>query len=404
MKTLFVATVGMGTGLEVDIVPPLINSIREANPDYLLLFVTEDSKKNGEEIVRQLDRIEGNFRVHQLRAEKDDIEEIFKEMIDVLRDTMKQHHISPEDVTADFTTGLKTMSAALALSAVQLGFSMLKYISVKRDEQRKVIPGTERFKTLIPKGIRDSISLQTAFNLMEHYRFDSALNILGQLSLLSTSEKRIQKSLTSLANAYLRWDLFNHRCFASNYRQADFNADQKLIRFKVSDETIDLVDQMGNSKEITDLMIVDLINNAERRIKEGRYDDAVARLYRACEMIAQWRLKEAYGINTSRVDLNNVKVPEKSRDWLNYCRSRDGNIEIGLQKSYRLLSDMADGLGAKYDSLKGLLKERNESILAHGIKPVEEKTARGMFERISHLAERIIDNYERKRELLKFPF
>jgi CRISPR-associated protein (TIGR02710 family) len=404
MKTLFVATVGMGTGLEVDIVPPLINSIRESNPDCLLLFVTEDSKKNGEEIVRQLCRSEGNSRVHQLRAERDDIEEIFKEMLDVLRGIMKQHHISPEDVTADFTTGLKTMSAALALSAVQLGFSRLKYIAVKRDEQRKVIPGTERFKTLIPRGIWDSISLQTAISLMEHYRFVSALNILEQLPLLSTSEERIRQLLTRLANAYLRWDLFNHRSFASNYRLAepDLNADQILVRFKVSKETIDLVDQIGNSKEITDLMIVDLINNAKRRIKEGRYDDAVARLYRACEMIAQWRLKEAYGINTSDVDLD--RVPEKSRDWLNHCRSRENKIVIGLQKSYRLMMEMGDELGAEYDPLVGLLKERNESILAHGIKPVEGKTAHGMFERISHLAERSIADYERKRELLKFPF
>jgi len=51
-----------------------------------------------------------------------------------------------------------------------------------------------------------------------------------------------------------------------------------------------------------DLLIADILNNARRRMKEGKYDDAMARLYRTVELIAQYRLKMKYEIDTSDVD------------------------------------------------------------------------------------------------------
>ncbi len=110
-------------------------------------------------------------------------------------------------------------------------------------------------------------------------------------------------------------------------------------------------------------MVVDLINNARRQIEEGKYDDALARLYRACEMLAQLRLLQK-GINSSDVDLNNDKVPKKSKGW--------------LAKSYQLLDEMGDELGQRYTSdrkLQAILNERNYSILAHGCKPIPKETA-----------------------------
>lgn len=42
--------------------------------------------------------------------------------------------------------------------------------------------------------------------------------------------------------------------------------------------------------------VQDLILNAERRAVQERYDDAVARLYRAVEMVAQVRLQSEWGL------------------------------------------------------------------------------------------------------------
>ena len=60
----------------------------------------------------------------------------------------------------------------------------------------------------------------------------------------------------------------------------------------------------GNLKiENLHYYLSDLLNNAQRRIKEQKYDDAVARLYRITELIAQINLFELDLIND--YNLNN---------------------------------------------------------------------------------------------------
>ena len=49
-------------------------------------------------------------------------------------------------------------------------------------------------------------------------------------------------------------------------------------------------------------MVEDLLLNAERRAIQGRYEDAIGRIYRAIELIAQIRLKPC--INKIRENYN----------------------------------------------------------------------------------------------------
>ena len=121
MKTAFVATVGMGTGPEVDIRPALVESIRQANPDFLLLLATEQTRGNAEAILAALERSADSARIHVLTSPKEDVEQLHKEMLDEICRLFTQG-VLPAQVTADFTTGTKPMSAALVLTAVHLGF------------------------------------------------------------------------------------------------------------------------------------------------------------------------------------------------------------------------------------------------------------------------------------------
>jgi CRISPR-associated protein (TIGR02710 family) len=63
----------------------------------------------------------------------------------------------------------------------------------------------------------------------------------------------------------------------------------------------------GNGYELVE----DLVLNAERRAKMERYDDAVGRLYRALELLAQVHLWRRYEIKTGEVDLS--KLPDALR-------------------------------------------------------------------------------------------
>jgi len=409
MNTAFAATVGKGD--LADIRPALVKSISEANPSFLLLFATAETKTNADDICQTLNRNKFNSRVHVLVQPKEDVENLYLEMLDAVTEMMDKQGIKPSDVTVDFTTGMKTMSAALVLAAVKLGLGRLKYIVAKRDDQHRICPGGERTLTFFPAGLQASLLLDSATELMRHYRFDAVKRLLEPVSdrLLSESDRTTRSCLLNLASAYLHWDLFCHIRFKAAYDNARLAGDKRMLDFKARDETVSAVMQLGQdlqSGKLTDLGVVDLINNARRRIEEGKYDDATARLYRACEMLAQWRLQSRHAIDTGKVDLS--KVPQASKQWLEHCRGGPQNeVQIGLHKSYQLLKEMDDELGKAFftdETLRGLLRERNHSVLGHGTKPVKKDACEKLLNSVEALVRNVVPDYDDKTTLLRFPW
>ncbi len=408
MKSLFIATVGIGTGPEADITKPLIKSIIEANPTFLLFFATPESETNAQKIINELKRDSKNSKICVLKS-KDDIEAIFKEMNDEIIKFWEQDY-NPSETIVDYTTGTKPMSAALSLVATKFRCGRLKYISVKRGADRKVIEGSERTITFEPLGIFASYTIDNAVELIKRYRFESAIALLEPLptGLLSDSEKLLADNLIKIARAYNYWDKFEHIKFAGQYKQIEFKH-PFLKGFEVSDKTVELIHTIGKTireNKISHFTIVDLINNAKRRIEEGKYDDAVARLYRVVEMLAQWRLEYKYKQNSGDIRID--YVPKKSQEWLiKYKDNRDGKIKISLHKDYQLLEDYDDELGKEFnkdDKLKGLLKERNESILAHGTRPITKEVSENFFEYVIQYGKKYIDKFEEIQKELTFPW
>jgi len=135
--------------------------------------------------------------------------------------------------------------------------------------------------------------------------------------------------------------------------------------------------------------VVDLLANAWRRQEEGRFDDAVARLYRAIEAVAQVRLAETHGIDsTERVPL--ARVPENLRKRLE-AQAEGGYLRLGLQDAYALLAELGDSLGEKFrqaglDGRGSVLTVRNRSVLAHGFERVSEKTCNALWQTVLDLA------------------
>jgi CRISPR-associated protein (TIGR02710 family) len=125
------------------------------------------------------------------------------------------------------------------------------------------------------------------------------------------------------------------------------------------------------------LRVEDLLLNAERRAAQGRYDDAIARIYRALELIAQIRLRTKFEIDTANVDP--LKVPEPKRAALERHRSETGNIQLPLFAAWSLLAAMNnEPLGAWFAKSRSCVQDflgtRNFSILAHGDRPIDQQT------------------------------
>lgn len=118
--------------------------------------------------------------------------------------------------------------------------------------------------------------------------------------------------------------------------------------------------------------LLDLWRNAERRAAQGRYDDAVARVYRLLEWSAQWLLRSRCGIDTGNVQAEQIPP------GMNLTPNHKGKISVGLRTAWELLAyyqpdSPASGFFlAEQNALIGWLKIRNESILAHGFRPVSE--------------------------------
>jgi CRISPR-associated protein (TIGR02710 family) len=154
-----------------------------------------------------------------------------------------------------------------------------------------------------------------------------------------------------------------------------------------------LKEATGDFKNLCDLTAEDLLSNAIRRSEEGKYDDAVARLYRCLEMIGQIEFQKQFGCGTSRVDPE--VLPQSIR--AEYCHKhgfkddKDGKeyLRLGLDAAFNALAEAGNEIGRNYkknyERIRSVLQTRNQSILAHGQQPVEEKT----FEKMRKIVEEL---------------
>ena len=122
------------------------------------------------------------------------------------------------------------------------------------------------------------------------------------------------------------------------------------------------------------------MENARRRIADqGRYDDGVARLYRAVEMWHQWRLKDLNSVSTKKVDWKGIPEDVAS-EFLHENPPAELPSELDLTRA-RTLDRLLNGdLNKDTNVLRDLLQQRNNSILAHGLEPLGEKAARKFLE------------------------
>jgi CRISPR-associated protein (TIGR02710 family) len=119
------------------------------------------------------------------------------------------------------------------------------------------------------------------------------------------------------------------------------------------------------------MRLFDLWRNAQRRAAQGRYDDAVARIYRLLEWSAQWLLRRHCGIDTA--DIPADRLPEGMTLTLN----REGKLQAPLFAAWELVERLTTGPASRFanehrERLRDWIKVRNHSILAHGFTPVGE--------------------------------
>ena len=272
-------------------------------------------------------------------------------------------------IIMDYTSGTKTMSAAMACCGM---FYSKNLICVGGDRTTgEVSIGTEIINYQNLYKIYDKFALMRTRHNFNSNRFMPCIDILNYIVDLNIHKEDLLK----LCRAYYYWDNMEFEN-AYNYLK-EVKTDSIELRDIEKDLKINLkaLGTIVNSRSENlknCYILASLINNSIRKAEEYKYDDAIARLYRSFELIAQIRLT-TYGIKSSDINTSILEEKGVSPEFITSLENHkeDGKIRIGLIKDYQLLYELNDDLGVHYieneNKIKDSTQKRNHSILAHGL-------------------------------------
>ena len=328
-------------------------------------------------------------------------------------------------IQVDYTGGTKTMTSGLALAAIDDG---RVEISVMTQENRKVgersIHGISRPKQINSGSIHFIRLIKNTLDpLLRRFDYAAAQDYVSTVISMK-QENDVEKYLNSLTDklqafdAWDRWDLDTAFELLKNDSKKENKNNSVLSTIKRIRWSRDLLNQEQNKEKNANLLkngdiygleaVEDLLLNAKRRALQERFDDAVGRLYRSMELTAQLILQIDYnGIRTSNIELD--LLPEHLKDKYSKKRNSEKNrIEIALAASFDLLADLNSPEGLKWKTHRGefvsALDIRNNSILAHGFKPITCTKWQQIDNLLGNYLRNILDNRRKELPLLcQFP-
>ena len=428
METALILIVGNNTSRA-------LKAIGEISPNIVYFIRTEKYRNYEVEILKQSEIIfERRTKIIKNFQSIDDTYNISKEIFDELDDENHEIIVALSNGTKAMVSGLVLASVAYDCELVYVGSD-----SEGRDEDGDLIEGHEvllsNFNPLKKQAILEISKGKQFFN---KYQFDEAIKNF-ELAKKVLDDTRLVDIYIKIAILYKNWDKFdvklsyrthpkkNKRPFSLNYFLTHFilktiDYDEELKNYFLTKERM-FYDQLKFNeiflnnkinpvknpcidKNNVIYYLVDLMNNAARRIEEKKFDDATARLYRASELIAQIRLLNEFKlVDENRLKDNSVfhldkfrLIDTKNISAISYVSNlsdfQDPEkkiIRLALHQDYYLLCYLGDELAKEFledKKIQNVLSARNNSILAHGLNPAIEKDTIDFLEDLEKYAKK----------------
>jgi CRISPR-associated protein (TIGR02710 family) len=381
---------------------PVVNAIREYKPEQVYFLCSKESARvvdgPGEPCIdtRKPDSAAGTQKAKSVVTQaglkpeqyqkivlqgdtgQDDLKECYLKVSGLAKEIESNH--PKADVIANYTGGTKTMSVALAMAATMRERWDLSLNVGSRVDLIKVSSGTDVPVVIDKWSVYSRLQIESVAKVLARFDYAGADAILSHLSSkpMDTSLQAQLVRARQLARAFDLWDRFDHEAALAIFEPLAGTFPEHIVPLKRLSGSI--------AKASGYERVGDLLRNAERRAVQHRYDDAIARLYRAVELFAQVRLKTPHGIDTGNVEVNGLPA-EHREAWRSRMRD-DGKLVLGLREDYQLLEQLGDTVGEVWKPQEARvmdsLKRRNESIGAHGLSPMGETDYTKVYEALTH--------------------
>ena len=389
----------------------IYSSIHKIYPDYIVFFASEISK-NVIDYVKELFEADDDELIEGQDYEIVILEQVdnFNNCFEAFEQKIWQLDILSEDkyeIIMDYTSGTRTMSAAMACCGM---FYSKDLITVSGDNKNGIVtPGTESIQYQNLYKVYDKFSLMRIRNYFNANRFYTASEILNNI----VDEKINKENLLNLVKAYYAWDNMDFIVAYDYLTKVDldgFELSEIKDDLKINLKALGAIVRSPHENLKNCYILASLINNSIRRAEEYKYDDAIARLYRAFELIAQIRLS-TYRLISSDLDIDVLLEKNVSQEFIDSLEKTrvDGKIKIGLIKDFEVLAELGDDLGLYFaenrNKINNLTIKRNNSILAHGLESLDKEDFDQFEELVENLARKLdkdMDKFLMQTKFAKF--
>ena len=375
-------------------VEPVIASVNQLRPENLCFFVSDQHQGSiNQEIIPRMEQ--PALQWDQITtSDPNDLLICCQVLARKVSKILKRWQVEPSEVVVDYSEGAKPLSTALVLSTVNFSsnYYYLKEGSEPNTPGNQVNPWDE-----LAVGAR--IEAARFFNRGGFYQ---AADLFGTIEKrVSGRNKPFYKALVNLSLGYAHGDGFNYRQAWNKLQEARKALEMaalfggppglKGLVAALKSNLLFLEKIAMGSQEIKQELFLDLIANAQRQAQFGqKYEDAVVRLYRAMEVLAQVALSKK-GIRAVAADSS--KFPDSIREELvqKYTSPLDNKIKIGALGGFQLLKALGDERGKLFDKqwngLKSLLEARHNSVLGHGFLSIPRERYQQLLDSILKISE-----------------
>ena len=404
--TVLFLTVGSGNPgkLEETLYTPISKSISAGDWQRIVLLPSQDTLERARELKRRYPQRDVHIRPLPAGISESDADACYDHFQGVIAELGGP---SPANMAVDITRGTKAMSAALLLAAFRHRIARVRYVEGDRDPANPgvVLPGSERVRDIHADVALNHRTLDDAHLLFLNGDFAAAAILLRSLSNDPTMQ-----TLARIADFYSAWDRLDYKSADEMHVGSEVPARWRLCL--PSEDVRQWVHRLAQSfPDHSDsnyssvmaarlrLLVVDLLANGERRVRQHQFEDAVLRAYRVLEMLGQARLFDR-GLDSARLPSDHEVIRQFQADLAKkgsagFSTNPDGTLNAGREVVARLLKRLGDPLASELLKVgaSGALRitSRNHSVLIHGyeaVGPGDQKFLDALYDELHRILRR----------------